>query len=113
MNILESRQERLKREAEEEREAQRREEERKDNERKMREEAQRKKEEYFLEQLKEKIKKNDIISFTIYEEELKQIALKFLLTNGYICVQNDAVGTKYTMYYVLTFAKGEFACQFK
>lgn len=113
MNILESRRERLRREAEEEREAQRIEEERKANEQKMRAEAQRKKEENFLEQVKEEIKKNDIISFTVWEDSLKQIALNFLLSNGYTCVQNDTTSTKYTVHYVLTFARGEFVSQFK
>lgn len=114
MNILETKQERLKREAERQAEQQRLEQERIEEQRRRVEEEKQKKHDNFMEQMKVMSKTDSIISVTISDDTpLKQKVLQFFLTNGFTCVQNDVCGTKYTVHYVMTFAKDEMSVKFK
>lgn len=61
-------------------------------------------------------KDSDIITIYLCDDDCawrKQIALNFMLKNGYICVQNDVSCTQYSRHYDLTFVKKEHADFFK
>lgn len=69
--------------------------------------------EEFTEKVKEYAKGKDICAITTSDDEFKQISLDYMVKEcGYICVQNDTCCTKYTVHYVLTFAKPEYASKF-
>ncbi len=58
----------------------------------------------------------DIITIHLdddYNAFYKQIALNFMLKNGYVCVQNDSCCSRYAHHYDLTFVKKEFVDFFK
>lgn len=67
----------------------------------------------FTEKVKDYAKGKDVFAITVSDIDFKQIVLDYMIKEcGYICVQNDAFGTKYTTHYAFTFVKPEFANKF-
>jgi len=76
-------------------------------ERQKRAEAQIKAKENFFHQKLENETKKDVICIETSDVWYKEVALNYLLTHGYICVQNEFSCTQTTCYHVMTFVKSD------
>lgn len=85
-----------------------------EKEKQERDRIKKEKEDKFMEELEQK-KQKKIITLVLSDYEgndWKELAMNYLLENGYVCVQNDVTSTKCSAHYVLTFVRRDYTSFF-